>query len=191
MDRLFTSESVSLGHPDRLCDTIGNTILTEIIRVDKNARVGLEALATKNLLVLSGEVSATSKPDFEKIARDVVRSIGYTKNEFGFNASSFQFIDKVNTQSPDIAQGVNRGNGVIGAGDQGIIFGFATDETEHLYPLAASIANALTTRYQEFILTDDNFRPDAKSQVTINYTKGVIDTIVFAASHMKKFLLLM
>ena len=184
MDKiLFTSESVSLGHPDRLCDTIGNAILTEILKHDKNAHVGIEALATKNFLVLSGEVSSTFTPDYEGIARRVVKEIGYTKPEYGFCYDTFQFINKINTQSPDIAQGVNRENGVIGAGDQGIIFGFATNETEHFYPLAATIANALTTAYQDYIKKDSNFRPDAKSQVTINYTTGEIDTIVFAASH--------
>ena len=181
--KLFTSESVSLGHPDRLCDTIGNAILTELLKHDKNAHAGIEALATKNFLVLSGEVSSTYTPDYEAIARRVVKEIGYTKPEYGFCYDTFTFINKINTQSPDIAQGVNRGNGVIGAGDQGIIFGFASNETEHYYPLAATIANALTTAYQEYIKKDPNFRPDAKSQVTINYTTGEIDTIVFAASH--------
>lgn len=183
MDKLFTSESVALGHPDRMADTIGNAILTDILKHDKNAHVGIEALLTKNFLVLSGEVSSTYYPDYEKIARETVREIGYTKPEYGFCFDTFQFINKVNSQSSDIAQGVNRENGVIGAGDQGIIFGFAVNETENLYPLAATIANALTTRYQEFIKGDANFRPDAKSQVTINYSQGTIDTIVFAASH--------
>lgn len=183
MDKLFTSESVSLGHPDRMADTIGNAILTDILKHDKHAHVGIEALLTKNFLVLSGEVSSSYYPDYEKIARETVKEIGYTKPEYGFCYNTFQFINKVNSQSPDIAQGVNRANGVIGAGDQGIIFGYAVEETEHLYPLAATIANTLTTRYQEFIKGDANFRPDAKSQVTINYSKGYIDTIVFAASH--------
>ena len=184
MDKvLFTSESVSLGHPDRLCDTIGNAILTDLLRHDKNARAGIEALATKNFLVLSGEVSSTYTPDYEKIARRVVKEIGYTKPEYGFCYDTFEFVNRINTQSPDIAQGVDRGNGIIGAGDQGIIFGYASNETENFYPMAATIANALTTAYQKYIKDDVNFRPDAKSQVTINYATGEIDTIVFAASH--------
>lgn len=117
MDKLFTSESVALGHPDRMADTIGNAILTDILKHDKNAHVGIEALLTKNFLVLSGEVSSTYYPDYEKIARETVREIGYTKPEYGFCFDTFQFINKVNSQSPDIAQGVNRENGIIGAGD--------------------------------------------------------------------------
>jgi len=186
MDKLFTSESVSQGHPDRLCDTIGNTILTEILKRDKKAHVGIEALATKNFFVLSGEVSSTYTPDYEGIARTVAKDIGYNKPGLGFNGGDFVFINKVNTQSPDIAQGVNLKDGVIGAGDQGIIFGFACDETPEYYPLAATIANALTTRYQEYIEGDPNLRPDAKSQVTINYTTGKVVTIVFAASHIEE-----
>lgn len=186
MDKLFTSESVSQGHPDRLCDTIGNTILTEILKRDKKAHVGIEALATRNFLVLSGEVSSIYTPDYERIARDVTKNIGYDKPGVGFSGSDFVFVNKVNTQSPDIAQGVNLKDGAIGAGDQGIIFGFACDETAEYYPLAAAIANALTTRYQDYIKGDPNFRPDAKSQVTINYTTGKVVTIVFAASHIEE-----
>lgn len=186
MDKLFTSESVALGHPDRMCDTIGNAILTEILKNDKNAHVGLEALVTKDFLLLSGEVSSSFYPDYEAIAREVVRNIGYSKPGVGFSASDFVFINKVSTQSPDIAQGVNLGANEIGAGDQGIIFGYACDETPEFYPLAAFIANALTARYQEYIKEDPNFRPDAKSQVTVNYSTGKIVTVVFAASHIEQ-----
>lgn len=183
MNKLFTSESVSQGHPDRLCDTIVNTLLTVILQQDPKAHVGLEALVTENFLVLSGEVSSSYTPDYEGICREVVKEIGYTKPEYGFCYNTFTFINKVNTQSPDIAQGVNLSETEVGAGDQGIIFGYASNESDNLYPLAAHLANAMTTRYQDFFKGDNNFRPDAKSQVTVNYTTGTIDTVVFSASH--------
>lgn len=184
---LFTSESVSIGHPDRLCDTIVNTITTTILDQDPNARVGLEAMVTKNLLVLSGEVSFKGRPvPYESIARQVVAEIGYTEEQLGFDSSTFNFINMVNKQSPDIAQGVNQSedDSVIGAGDQGIMFGYATSETDAYLPLTALIANALTFYYQEVRSMNPHIlSPDAKSQVTYNYDRRVIDTIVIAASH--------
>lgn len=184
---LFTSESVSVGHPDRMCDTIVNAITTEILNQDPNARIGLEAMVTKNLLVLSGEVSYIGKPiPYESIAREIVTAIGYTEESLGFNSSTLNFINMVNKQSPDIAQGVNQSedDSVIGAGDQGIMFGYAIAETDAYLPITALLANALTFYYQEARAVNPHLlSPDAKSQVTYNYDKKVIDTIVIAASH--------
>lgn len=184
MKNLFTSESISYGHPDRVCDTIVNAILSKLLQQDPNSRVGLEALATKNFLALSGEVTTKAIVDYCEVAADTIRMIGYNDNALDFSCETFSFLNLISTQSPDIAQGVDRADGEIGAGDQGIMFGFACNETPQFLPLSAAIANALTTRYQlvqaghSYVLS-----PDAKSQVTIDVDSKKVDTIIFAASH--------
>lgn len=182
----FCSESISTGHADRLCDTVANTILTQALAQDPNARVGLEALATEDLFVLSGEVTIDGpRLDYEAITRDVIRQIGYDNHRYGFDYKTLEFVDAVNTQSPDIAQGVNA-NDETNAGDQGIMFGYASAEHESGLPLSAIIANALTFRYQE--VQNENrhiLSPDAKSQVVVDYTGDhpKVTTIIIAASH--------
>lgn len=182
---LFTSECVSVGHPDRLCDTVANHILDECLRRDPNAHVGIEILVTKNHMVVSGEITLKGEtPDYESIARSAVDAIGYNDPNLGFDAHTFEFINLINTQSPDIAQGVNLSEESIGAGDQGIMFGYACDETDAYLPKTATLANALMYRYQEICpMYSDILSPDAKSQVTIDYDDNNIDTIVIAASH--------
>lgn len=185
----FTSEAISQGHPDRLCDTVANTILSEALAQDPNAKVGLEALATKNFFALSGEVTLQGNPlSYEDITRDVIRQIGYDRDDYGFNYRTVDFLDRVNSQSPDIALGVIKGN-ETNAGDQGIMFGYASNEHESGLPLSAIAANALMFRYQE--VQNENrhiLSPDAKSQVTVDYTgeHPRISTIIIAASHKEE-----
>lgn len=183
---IFTSECVSIGHPDRLCDTVANRILDECLKQDPQAHVGLEMLVTKNHMTLSGEVSLKGDvPNYEKIARETVEAIGYNDASYNFDSKTFEFVNRVNTQSPDIAQGVNLSN-EIGAGDQGIMFGYATNETDAYLPVTAFVANALMYRYQEVYSENlDTLSPDAKSQVTYDYVTKEFDTIVIAASHKK------
>ena len=164
---LFTSESVSEGHPDKVCDQIADAILDYCLSVDPTSRVACEVFATSNYVLIGGEITSKAKPDYDKIARDVIRRIGYTKKEYGFSADDVQIDVKVQLQSPDISQGVDIG----GAGDQGIMFGYATNETEGYMPMAISIAHKLV-RVATNLRKSGEFkyaRPDMKSQVTIDY----------------------
>lgn len=191
----MTSESVSIGHPDRLADNISNAILTDLLKHDAGSHVGLEVFLANDVVILGGEVSTQHVCDYEGIAREVIFNTGYNDDAIGYNGYKVAVENHINRQSHDIAIGVNRGEGVIGAGDQGIMFGYATNETKEFYPLAATIANKLILRYQEYLktfyatrntgnVTFPNLRPDAKAQVTIDYTTHKIDTIVFSASHV-------
>lgn len=191
----MTSESVSIGHPDRLADNISNAILTDLLKHDAGSHVGLEVFLANDVVILGGEVSTQHVCDYEGIAREVIFNTGYNDDAIGYNGYKVAVENHINRQSLDIAIGVNRGEGVIGAGDQGIMFGYATNETKEFYPLAATIANKLILRYQEYLKTFyatrntgnvifPNLRPDAKAQVTIDYTTHKIDTIVFSASHV-------
>ena len=191
----MTSESVSIGHPDRLADNISNAILTDLLKHDADAHVGVEVFLANDVVILGGEVSTKHICDYEGIAREVIFNTGYNEDAIGYNGYKVAVENHINRQSPDIAMGVNRGAGVIGAGDQGIMFGYATNETKEFYPLAATIANKLILRYQEYLksfyatrntsnVKFPNLRPDAKAQVTIDYTTHKIDTIVFSASHV-------
>lgn len=195
MNKLMTSESVSIGHPDRLADNISNAILTDLLKHDADAHVGVEVFLANDVVILGGEVSTKHICDYEGIAREVIFNTGYNEDAIGYNGYKVAVENHINRQSPDIAMGVNRGAGVIGAGDQGIMFGYATNETKEFYPLAATIANKLILRYQEYLksfyatrntsnVKFPNLRPDAKAQVTIDYTTHKIDTIVFSASHV-------
>ena len=170
---LFTSESVSEGHPDKVCDQIADAILDECLRLDPASHVACEVFATTEFVLIGGEITCAGKPDYEGIARRVLRDIGYTKPELGIGADSCEIKVLVKEQSPDIAQGVNRGDILEqGAGDQGIMFGYATNESAGYMPLPISIAHKLV-RLATKLRKDGKFpgaRPDMKSQVTIDYT---------------------
>ena len=188
--RLFTSESVSEGHPDKLCDQISDAILDECLRQDKYSRVACECFVTTNLLVIGGEITTNAKVDYEAVARDVMRRIGYTAEDLGIDADTCEIKVVMDTQSSDIALGTNVEVG--GAGDQGIMFGYATNETETYMPLPISMAHELV-RYASELRHNGTFkhaRPDMKSQVTIDYTdenNPKVDTILMSIQHDPDF----
>lgn len=187
---LFTSESVSEGHPDKLCDQISDAILDECLRQDKYSRVACECFATTNLLIIGGEITTNAKVDYEAVARDVMRRIGYTAEDLGIDADTCEIKVVMDTQSSDIALGTNVEVG--GAGDQGIMFGYATNETETYMPLPISMAHELV-RYASELRHNGTFkhaRPDMKSQVTIDYTdenNPKVDTILMSIQHDPDF----
>lgn len=187
---LFTSESVSEGHPDKLCDQISDAILDECLRQDKYSRVACECFVTTNLLVIGGEITMNAKVDYEAVARDVMRRIGYTAEDLGIDADTCEIKVVMDTQSSDIALGTNVEVG--GAGDQGIMFGYATNETETYMPLPISMAHELV-RYASELRHNGTFkhaRPDMKSQVTIDYTdenNPKVDTILMSIQHDPDF----
>ena len=187
---LFTSEAVSEGHPDKLCDQISDAILDECLRQDKYSRVACECFATTNLLVIGGEITTNAKVDYEAVARDVMRRIGYTAEDLGIDADTCEIKVVMDTQSSDIALGTNVEVG--GAGDQGIMFGYATNETETYMPLPISMAHELV-RYASELRHNGTFkhaRPDMKSQVTIDYTdenNPKVDTILMSIQHDPDF----
>ena len=187
---LFTSESVSEGHPDKLCDQISDAILDECLRQDKYSRVACECFATTNLLVIGGEITTNAKVDYEAVARDVMRRIGYTAEDLGIDADTCEIKVVMDTQSSDIALGTKVEVG--GAGDQGIMFGYATNETETYMPLPISMAHELV-RYASELRHNGTFkhaRPDMKSQVTIDYTdesNPKVDTILMSIQHDPDF----
>lgn len=187
---LFTSESVSEGHPDKLCDQISDAILDECLRQDKYSRVACECFATTNLLVIGGEITTNAKVDYEAVARNVMRRIGYTAEDLGIDADTCEIKVVMDTQSSDIALGTNVEVG--GAGDQGIMFGYATNETETYMPLPISMAHELV-RYASELRHNGTFkhaRPDMKSQVTIDYTdenNPKVDTILMSIQHDPDF----
>ena len=181
---LFTSESVTEGHPDKIADQVSDAILDAVLRDDPHGRVACETLLTTGLVVIAGEITTSAKVDYPTIARETVREIGYTRAKFGFDCDTCGVITAIDTQSPDIAMGVDTG----GAGDQGMMFGYACNETPELMPMPILFAHKLTRR-----LTDvrkegliDYLRPDGKSQVTIQYEnrKPVrVDTVVISTQH--------
>jgi S-adenosylmethionine synthetase len=187
---LFTSESVSEGHPDKVCDQISDAVLDAILARHKGARVACETLVKNNLIVLAGEITTSANIDFEAVARQVVRDIGYT-DEMGFGPDSCTVLTAIGKQSPHIAQGVDEGKGLDleqGAGDQGLMFGYATNETDVLMPMPITLAHQLVKR-QAAVRKKGKLawlRPDAKSQVTIRYVDGKpagIDAVVLSTQH--------
>jgi S-adenosylmethionine synthetase len=190
-DFLFTSESVSEGHPDKLCDQISDAVLDALITEDPHSRVALETLAKTGLIVLAGEITSKASPDFIKIARKTAVDVGYDSDEIGFNGNMCAVMTAIEPQSADISQGVTEGEGLHkeqGAGDQGLMFGFACDETPEAMPLPISLAHRLMEnltrlRKQKKL---DFLRPDGKSQVTVRYVDGrpaSVTTVVVSTQH--------
>ena len=188
---LFTSESVSEGHPDKVADQISDAVLDAILTQDTAARVACETLVTTGMAVIAGEITTTAWVDMPQIVRETIRDIGYNSSDMGFDWQSCAVLTSIDKQSPDIAQGVNEGSGLDldqGAGDQGLMFGYACDETEVLMPMPITFAHALTKRQSEVrkggVLSW--LRPDAKSQVTIEYEDNRplrIEAVVLSTQH--------
>jgi len=188
---LFTSESVSEGHPDKVADQISDAILDAILAEDPPARVACETLVSTGLVVISGEITTRAHINYREIAQDAVRRIGYDNSDIGFDYKSCAMLTAINRQSPDIAQGVNEGQGLDldqGAGDQGLMFGYACNETASLMPLPIHYAHRIMERQAE-VRRDGRLpwlRPDAKSQLTVRYVDGrpqSVDTIVVSTQH--------
>ena len=181
---LFTSESVTEGHPDKIADQISDAVLDAALEEDPTARVACETLVTTGLVVVAGEITTHARIDYTKVARDTIREIGYTRAKFGFDSETCSVLSALDRQSPDIAMGVDTG----GAGDQGLMFGFACNETPELMPLPIQLAHLLARRLSEVRKSGQlpYLRPDGKSQVTVEYRDGRpfrVDAVVISSQH--------
>ncbi len=184
---LFTSESVTEGHPDKIADQISDAVLDEVLRQDPKGRVACETLVTTGLAVVAGEITTSAHVDYDQLVRDTIRGVGYDRAKYGYDAETCAVMCTVKRQSTDIAMGVDTG----GAGDQGLMFGYACDETEELMPMPIQLAHRLTQRLAEVRKSNkvDFLRPDGKSQVSIEYRDGRpvrVDTVVISTQHDHK-----
>ena len=188
---IFTSESVSEGHPDKICDQLSDAVLDAHLQGDPNSRVACEVLVKNDTVIVAGEITSNTRVDYESIVRKVVREIGYNDPALGFDADSASILTFISHQSQDISQGVTEGEGTFkeqGAGDQGLMFGFACDETPELMPLPVALSHRILKKLSDIRRADKNtvLRPDAKSQVSVQYKDGKptrIDTIVLSTQH--------